>query len=519
MSRIPPAALAKIKALPKPAIDELRRRLRNESWRRGDISFKFHETQRRIYQALSSTTERQFFLLCSRRLGKTYMLLAMGFMACLKGVREKDGTFRGARVLFLAPQARDAAEIATDTAAQLLADCPAELRSKIEYKAQAKEFHFALPGGQTSILRLKGVNAEQADSLRGGATDVVILDEAGQMDNLDYIVKSVVLPMTLTTGGRIFFATTPPVTPDHESKVLYDRLFGLGASVKFTILDAPHIKDAAKAEMLRELGESEALIPDILAGRCLPKTTAALRELFAEFVTDASLRVVPDFDEAAEKEIVKIHQAPEAFDAYVSIDPGFQDRTGILYAYYDFRAGKIVVQDEALLHKPSTNDIAEEVLEAEYRLWSDQKPLLRVSDVEPRLIADLWERHQLGFVSYNRQDALGAINLVRSMIRDRQIVIDPRCQRLIHQLKTAIWNKKATDFERTIDGHADLLAALKILCRHVNPHKRPDGMAPGRGRRPGEFHSPRRRFREEAGQLALLSSTPFGKRVARRRKS
>lgn len=486
---------------------EMRRQTFVKLWRKGDLRFKFHATQRRIYDALSASKERQFFLLCSRRLGKTFMLLTMAFQECLQKP--------GARVLFLAPQARDAAEIATDTAAQILKDAPAEIRQGVDYKAQTKEFHF--PNG--SILRLKGVNAEQADNLRGGATDLVILDEAGQMDNLDYLLKSVVLPMTLTTGGRIYLATTPPVTPDHESKLIYDRLFALNATVKFTILDAPHVPNAAKAEMLTELGEDPAHVPAILAGTEMPKTTAALRELFAEFVTDASMKVVPEFDAEAKKEIVRFHPRPAYFDAYVAVDPGFNDRTGLVFAHYDFTSGKIVIEGERLLHKASTNDIANAIMEMEYKLWGDQRPLLRVSDVDPRLIADLAERHGLIFAQAQKQDSLGAINLVRTMVRNREIGIQPDCVQTIHQLENTIWNKKASDFERTTEGHGDLLAAVKYLCRSVLRHHDP---RPAGARGPygadGMHRSPRRRFwKGRDQQLDLLGKTPFGKRVRRKR--
>lgn len=515
------AALEKISRLTPEQKLEFTRQVHHRLWHAGDVSYKFHATQAAIFRSLNGSKERQFFLLCSRRLGKTYMLLALAFMTCLRKA--------GARVLFLAPQARDAAEIATDTAAQLMADskhangeplfgCPAALRNKIEYKAQAKEFHF--PNG--AILRLKGVNAEQADSLRGGATDLVILDEAGQMDNLDYIVKSVVLPMTLTTGGRILFATTPPVTPDHESKIIYDRLFELGATVKFTIRDAPHVPEDAKAEMLRELGERDEDIPAILAGEKMPKTTAALRELFAEFVTDASMRVVPEFTLEVKRDVVKVVKPPAYFDTYVAMDPGFNDRTGILFAYYDWNEGNIVVQSEALLHKASTSDIAKTIAETEYKLWKDDHPPhLRVSDVDPRLIKDLQERHGLVFMAADKQQSLAAVNLVRTMVLNREIVIDSSCVQLVHQLENTIWNRKATDFERTTDGHGDLLAALKYLCRHVNRYKNP--YPPGyreRDRPVDEFRSPRKRFwAARTDHLATMGgSTPFAKRVRRRRR-
>ena len=40
--------------------------------------------------------------------------------------------------------------------------------------------------------------------------------EAGFIDRLDYLLKSVRLPQTLTTNGRTIVISTPPDSPAHE---------------------------------------------------------------------------------------------------------------------------------------------------------------------------------------------------------------------------------------------------------------------------------------------------------------
>ena len=474
-------------------------------WRRGNLRFKLDETQLQILDRLEGVRSRKFFLLCSRRLGKSYMLVCLAFSLAIRQ--------SGARILYLAPWAKDAAEIATDLAAQLLEDCPAELRPK--YNAQSKEFVF----GNGSVIRFKGVNGEHAQYLRGGATHFVILDECGLMDNLKHVVSDVVMPMTLTTGGRIVFATTPPVTPGHDSSIIFEQLAGEGAVVKFTLLDNHRVSDEVKGEFLKEAGEDPELIPLILAGLAKPRTTTARREYFCEFVTDSLLAVLPEFDDRAQVELVREFVRPPYFDAYVSMDPGMQDRTGILYGFWDFRRGKLVVEDESLLQGPTTLKIADEIVAKEYALWGDKRPLLRVSDVDLRLIADLWERHQISFRKAEKQDSLGAINLVRNMIQTRELELHPRCVHLQRQMKNAIWNNKVTDFARagqsSPDGHFDLVAALKYLCRHVQRRKNPYPDGWGRPDMTGYFRSPRTQRRDK--QLGLLADTPFTRRVVKQR--
>lgn len=481
-------------------------------WRKGNLRFLLDETQLLILDKLGNITGEMFYLLCSRRLGKSYMLVVLSFALCLQTANSN--------VLYLAPFGKDAADIVGDISKTILDSCPADL--KPEYNAQAKEFRFK----NGSVIRFKGVNGEQAQFLRGGTYNLVVLDECGIMDDLEHVVKDICIPTIMTTpGSKVLFATTPPRTPGHESTQIYEKLAGRGAAVKFTILDNVRVPNERKAYFLEEAGEDPRHAADIVAGTRQPKTTTARREYFCEFVTDASLAVLPEFPRAGEEgrdEVVHESVRPEFFDTYVAMDPGMKDRTGILYAYWDYRRGKLVIEHESLLQGPSTLAIANEVMEKEWTLWRGVAPQLRVSDVEKRLILDLNERHQLRFIQAQKQDSLGAINLVRNMIQTRELEIHPRCVHLIRQCENAIWNNKATDFaragEKSPDGHFDLVAALKYLCRHANRRKNP---YPAGHHGPvypkGHIQSPRREAQRRKQGLGLLQDSAFARKMAKKR--
>jgi hypothetical protein len=190
-------------------------------------------------------------------------------------------------------------------------------------------------------------------------------------------------------------------------------------------------------------------------------------------VTDAETAVVPEFTSQAQSEIVIPYERPPFYDAYVGMDPGFNDNTGILLAYWDYPLQKLVIEDELILKRANTDDIAFALKAKEEAVWG-KPPLVRVSDVDLRLIADLYQRHGLVFQKGQKQDSLGAIDTVRTMIRRREIIISSNCHGLIRQLRNATWNRKATDFERTQeDAHFDLLAALKYLSRAIIKSKNP----------------------------------------------
>lgn len=469
-------------------------------WRRGNLRWKLDETQLDIVKAIESTTTRKFLLLCSRRIGKSFVLVDLAVETCLKKA--------GARVLYVAPTGKDAAEIATDILATVLSDCPEDLKPK--YDAQQKTLTFP----NTSVIRFKGVNGEKAENIRGGATDLILGDEIGVWDDAIYTIQSVLMPMVMTTGGRLLLATTPPRTPGHDSGIIFEELSQDGAVVVFTLLANRRVSDEVKAEFLREAGEKREDCMDIVRGLKPPVTTTARREYFCHFVTDAASAVLPEFQEA-KADIVKESPRPPYYDTYTVIDPGMKDKTGILYALHDFVRGKIVVVDESLLTGPSTLRIAETVMEKEWALWEGRSDPRRYSDIDLRLMIDLWERHQLRVSPVEKQDSLGAINLVRNMIQTRQLEIHPRCKNLIRQMENAIWNTKATDFDRgsenSIDGHFDLVAALKYLCRHVNLRRNPypEGYF-HKPLGPNEFRSPKR---SSEPSLGLLSNTPLSHRI------
>lgn len=483
-------------------------------WKQGYLDYKFHDTQRKIRASLDNSTSRKFFLLCSRRTGKSYMLVCLAIEAAIKKPN--------ARVLYLAPTMRDANDIASDLAVQILADCPPEL--KPEYKSQSKELHF--PNG--SIIRLRGCNNEHADSLRGGAADLIILDECGQVDNLSYVVTSVCLPMTLTTGGRILLASTPPTTPAHDSARIYAELLAEGSTSKFTLLDSPHISDDVKAEILKETGESLEDIPRILAGEVLPKTTSAQRELFSMFVVDSSMAVIPDMNKSKEH-VVKEHVRPPYFFGYTSIDPASaRDKTGILVGYHDFLNATLVIEEEDLLTKPGTDDIYKATKAAEHRAFSKYEPvsMKRSIDHDVKLIIDLTRLGLDNCHSAIKPDLEVSVMRLRHMIDSRKLIINPRCVNLIHQLETAIWASNGKDVAREgtgqMSGHFDLLAALRYMVHDVEQnksktpypsnyfHHSPDGIKPF-----NVFVRPSEKKRLEE---RFADNTPMGRRLHAKKK-
>ena len=67
------------------------------------------------------------------------------------------------------------------------------------------------------------------------------------------------------------------------------------------------------------------------------------------FDDNAQIKITEkQLEQELKEEIIRDWPKPPFFDGYVSMDLGAVDLTGILFAYYDFRANKIIIEDELI---------------------------------------------------------------------------------------------------------------------------------------------------------------------------
>lgn len=423
-------------------------------WQKGVLKWKLEPVQLDLYETYQNAILKTVVWLCSRRLGKSYALCVLAIETCLK----KPNSL----VKFLAPEQKQIKTITRPLFRQILEDCPAELRPK--FSTQDNTFKF--PNG--SEIQLAGTDAGHAESLRGGSADLAIVDEAGFCSDLKYIIKSILIPTTTTTRGKIILSSTPPKTSDHEFNYYIKQAMFRGNLVKKTIYDNKRLTPEMIQEIIDELGGVEN--PDFQ------------REYLCTLSRDEESTVVPEFTEAVRNQIVKIWPRPPKFDIYVSADIGFKDLTVVLFSYYDFSSAKIIVEDEICINgsKMTTEHLANLIKKKEADLYThkgnggQQQPYLRICDNNLIVINDLNQLHGITFLPSAKDDAAAALNNMRIMIAQGRIIINPRCKTLIHHLESANWNKTRTSFARSADaGHYDAIDALKYLARNVQMMKNP----------------------------------------------
>lgn len=220
-------------------------------------------------------------------------------------------------------------------------------------------------------------------------------------------------------------------------------------------------------------------------------------------VRDKNNALVPEWTPEVEATCTVAVPRPSHFTPHVVGDLGSRDLTVWLFGYPGFERNQLVVEDELTLRDPSTHAMAVGILRKLLSLWgdgsqrardlaevvdalNDDAPTAKQSQHLRELVAHLWpklvlrsdvdwrlvkdfERYGLRLVPTEKDDALGAVNRLRSRIGAAGVRVHPRCYVLLQTLKTATWNTKRTDWQRTdATGHADAWAAFIYLNRNAD---------------------------------------------------
>lgn len=430
---------------------------KKELWRRGVLSWKLDTTQKELYSLFYNSNHRVQTWLLARRSGKTYTLCVLALEQC---VRHPNSI-----VKFISPTKLQISTIIRPLLKKLLEDCPEELKPEF----RAKEYIYYFPNG--SEIQLAGTDSGHAEKLRGGDSHICIVDEAGSCGDLDNVVKSVLLPTTLITKGKVLLAGTPPSEPDHDFIKFIEEAEMRGSLIRKTVYDNPRISPEQLNELIVELGGLN--------------TDAAKRELLCMIVKDSNTAVIPEMtDELADK-IVKDWPKPPFFDAYVGMDLGIVDLTVVIFGYYDFRSAKLIIEDELVIkgtdfHLPK---FVEKIQQIEDTLWTnvltgEKKKVRRVSDINYIVTKEISRltNGEIAFDVAKKDDNEAAINKMRVMLANEQIIIHPRCTTLVRHLKNVKWkspNNRVLFGRSPDDGHYDAVDALKYLIRNINFNKNP----------------------------------------------
>jgi hypothetical protein len=432
-----------------------------ELWHRGELSWKWRPVQHRMNACFAKARGRRRVLNCSRRIGKSFLLMTKAFEHVLQNPRWP--------VKYAAPNGIEMKKTLLPIAREIIADCPED--SRPVWHSQDKAFKFP-NGGE---IHIAGVNSQHEDDLRGAAAGLAIVDEAGFVDRLEYLVESVLMPQLLTTGGELILSSTPPRTPAHDF---------------VAFVEEAKLKDAYAEFDIHQSGYPQALIDEFCSESGGMTSTTWQREYLCQFVIDQDFAIVPEWSDKF------IEERPrDVFDrfyhAYSGMDLGVIDLTVDELATYDFKRGILYFEDEVVMHGPqmTTDKLAAAITakEAEtftFMVGTDKRvkvPRMRVADNNNLLLLnDLAAAREgkpgIQFQAVTKDDLVAMVNEFRMWMSSGRVRVSKKCRQLLGCLRAGVWDDKQyrRNFARSRDfGHFDALAAAIYLVRYVDRNTNP----------------------------------------------
>lgn len=447
---------------------DARRKARDELWRKGQLDWMLDYgrptgPQRDFYEKSKACHRKTFVSEDARRLGKSVALVIIAFELALKNP--------GCRINWCQDTSKGVRSSAIKTMERLCRNAPDDCKGRFNTLTSS----FVFPNG-AYIFIFGGNTQEDADTARGGDDPIAsFFDEAGFMRFLKYIYRSIVKPgmrLVKRVGhyGMIFVSSSTPEELDHFFIELANLNEIHGSYIRRTIYASPD----AERYIAEEAADAGLTVEQYKA------TETFRRELMCERVINEERVVFPEFHRNKDA-IVREWTRPVGFEKYVykrvSCDlGGTVDKYGLLWGYVDFAAAKVVIEDEALLDKPNTKDLAVVMKTREEVLWPGAeagRTSRVVDDDTERTIRDLAELHKVYCHKAIKHDREAAINLARTFMGMGRLIIHPRCVQLRKQLLTALPNKQGTDYERTEGHHFDLCASLQYFVRDLSINANP----------------------------------------------
>ena len=444
------------------------------AWESGELGYRLRNIQKKVRKAwaIAAVTFLTFYLECTRRFGKSTWGLLWLTEDCIKNP--------GSVSAFFAPVKEGIKDYIGDfdkpntPLGEAFKDCPAHLRPKL-----GSDLSLDFPNG--SKIMLRGSNNKQHRVRRGNTLRRAFIDEARDVDDLDNLVESVVIPSLFSVDGRLCISSTPADTDDHPLHAIMQAAQQEGSYFHATIFDCnrydPEAFPRERIEQWRRETKSKV---------------AWEREYEAKWVKDPTKTVIPEWDDKFSIVIERDEFFPW-YQKYSALDSGVKDKTAGLLAYYDFKRAALVVEDEFALQNEDvrTDRIALEFKtkerELEYQRIHDckdhgyraqephQKVYRRVADNNNLiLVNDLNSLYSLDFFPTRKDELAAMVNMVREWVKSGRIIVHPRCKELLGCLRNGIWDKNREKLAKSkIFGHFDALMALVYLVRNVDTYTNP----------------------------------------------
>lgn len=399
-------------------------------------------SQQKVFINLYESSAMKNVLHISRRFGKTRILIVI---AIITAISAPDQQIRFATVTQKAAKKMVHPQIKS-----LFKLLPAKFRGR--WNTQDGSYKF--PNG--SEIHLAGVNNGNAEDLRGTESHLSIVDEASFIDELGYLIDSVLLPQHITTKGKLLISSSSPLSPAHEFVSYIQEAKQNDAYLAYNIYQSDYDQDTIEF-FAKETGGKDSI--------------AWRREYENELIVDDETSIIPEWHDSLVQDFTT-DEYRKFYHNYESLDIGVRDKTAILFGFYDFKKATLFIEDEFTISGPetTTRNIATAVKEKE-KILNYEKVYKRVADNNNLLLLnDLNTAHDLVFFPTSKESLAAMVNTVRLLVKDKRIIVHPRCKELIGCLQYGVYKDNSrSEFGRSKTyGHYDTLSSLIYLARSLD---------------------------------------------------
>lgn len=376
------------------------------------IDFKPHKAQQEVAEACLN--HRFVVVRAGRRFGKSALALNIVF---------KEAFHNPGRYWIIAPEYKQAKSIYwRDLVDEYI---PKELVTKKNDNELILEIK-TKEDGKKSIIEFKGSDNE--NTLRGAGLRGVVLDEYAFQK--EYVWDKIVSPMLTQTNGWALFITTPNGVANHF-KEFWDNAVSLEAegdkdwaTFHFTSYD-----NTVNPKMKENLDkEKERLTEEFFT-----------QEYMAEFAKFTGL-IFTEFDEHVH---VRPFEVDESWTFYRSIDFGATDPNAVSFFGID-KDGVIHIFDEIYMSDLETSELAELIKQKSghrdfVMTYGDSAAKQSMIDLGSYGIYCIPVKKNTG--EGNKNWIIAGIQRIQQLLKDRKIVIHPRCKATIKEYMSYSWRK------------------------------------------------------------------------------
>ena len=274
------------------------------AWQTGDLEYLMRNTQRRIKEAwiASKESSRKFYIESTRRLGKSSQLLILMTEECKSAPNRKCG--------FFAPVKDGLLDYIEPIIEETYADCPTRLRPFFDRQ------RFILRFANGSRILFRGSNNQQHRVRRGQGFHLVGIDEARDVDSLQELIDSVIMPSLFDTDGYLIISSTPADTRSHPLYSIRERASLEGWLIKIPIWLAQKMDpDVYTMERIQEWRDETLKEPD--------GQDRWEREYECKWVVNCRRMAVPEWDTS--KMVMSFGRDPyyQFYHHYLGLDWGY----------------------------------------------------------------------------------------------------------------------------------------------------------------------------------------------------